>query len=120
VVMAGYMKLLGSEVLDVYPMRVLNLHPALLPSFPGAHGIDDALAYGVKVTGITVHFADEEFDRGPIIAQTAVVVHEDDTDETLAERIHKAEHALFPQVLQWIAEDRLTVEGRRVHIDRSY
>jgi len=116
VVMAGYMKLLGAEVLDAYPMRVLNLHPALLPSFPGAHGIDDALAYGVKVTGITVHFADEEFDRGPIIAQTAVEVREDDTVDTLAERIHAAEHELYPKVLQWIATGRLTIEGRRVHV----
>jgi phosphoribosylglycinamide formyltransferase-1 len=116
VVMAGYMKLLGTEVLDAYPMRVLNLHPALLPSFPGAHGIDDALAYGVKVTGITVHFADEVFDRGPIIAQTAVPIREDDTAETLATRIHEAEHELYPRVLQWIAQDRLTVQGRRVSV----
>ena len=116
VVMAGYMKLLGTEVLDAYPLRVLNLHPALLPSFPGAHGIADALAYGVKVTGITVHFADEVFDQGPIIAQTAVEVHEDDTVDTLAERIHKAEHELYPKVLQWIALNLVSVEGRRVHV----
>lgn len=114
VVMAGYMKLLGSEVLEAYPMRVLNLHPALLPSFPGAHGIEDALDYGVKVTGITVHFADEQFDRGPIIAQKAIEIAEGDTPDTLAERIHAAEHKLYPQVLQWIADDRLTVKGRRV------
>jgi phosphoribosylglycinamide formyltransferase-1 len=116
VVMAGYMKLLGTEVLDAFPMRVLNLHPALLPSFPGAHGIADALAYGVKVTGITVHFADEVFDRGPIIAQTAVEVFEDDTPDTLATRIHTAEHELYPKVLQWIALDKVSVDGRRVHI----
>jgi phosphoribosylglycinamide formyltransferase-1 len=74
VVMAGYMKLLGAEVLDAYPMRVLNIHPALLPSFPGAHGIADAFSYGVKVTGVTVHFASEIFDEGPIIAQGSVPV----------------------------------------------
>ncbi|MCL2492185.1 MAG: phosphoribosylglycinamide formyltransferase [Coriobacteriia bacterium] len=116
VVMAGYMKLLGSEVLEAYPMKVLNLHPALLPSFPGAHGIEDALEHGAKVTGITVHFADEDFDRGPIIAQRAVEVLEGDTPETLAERIHAAEHELYPLTLQWIADDRVTVEGRRVRI----
>ena len=116
VVMAGYMKLLGTQVLDAFPMRVLNLHPALLPSFPGAHGIDDALAYGVKVTGITVHFADEVFDRGPIIAQTAVEVFEDDTRDSLAMRIHDAEHKLYPKVLQWIAEEKVAVKGRRVYV----
>lgn len=116
VVMAGYMRLLGKEVLDAFPLRVLNLHPALLPSFPGAHGIADALAYGVKVTGITVHFADEEFDRGPIIAQMAVEVREDDTEDTLAERIHKVEHELYPHVLSLIAQDRVVVEGRRVRV----
>lgn len=116
VVMAGYMKLLGVEVLDAFPMRVLNLHPALLPSFPGAHGIEDALAYGVKVTGITVHFADEVFDRGPIIAQSAVEVLEDDTPETLAARIHAAEHRLYPHAIQLIAEGRLSFDGRRVRI----
>ena len=114
--MAGHMRLLGKEVLEAFPLRVLNLHPALLPSFPGAQGIADALAYGAKVTGITVHFADEEFDRGPIIAQTAVEVREDDTEDTLAERIHKAEHELYPHVLSLIAQDRVVVEGRRVRV----
>jgi phosphoribosylglycinamide formyltransferase-1 len=116
VVMAGYMKLLGTEVLDAFPMRVLNLHPALLPSFAGAHGIEDALAYGVKVTGITVHFADEVFDRGPIIAQTAIEVFEDDTLETLTARIHAAEHKLYPKALQWIALNKVSVDGRCVHV----
>jgi len=110
------MKLLGSEVLDAYPTRVLNLHPALLPSFVGAHGIEDALEHGVKVTGITVHFADEDFDRGPIIAQRAITIEEDDTADTLATRIHAAEHELYPQVIQWIAADKVSVDGRRVHI----
>lgn len=116
VVMAGYMKLLGTEVLDAFPMRVLNLHPALLPSFPGAHGIADALAYGVKVTGVTVHFADAEFDRGPIIAQQAVEVCEDDTEESLAARIHEAEHRIYPYAIQLIARGRITIEGRRVRV----
>lgn len=116
VVMAGYMKLLGTEVLNAFPQRVVNLHPALLPSFPGAHGIADALDYGVKVTGVTVHFADEVFDRGAIIAQEAVVVREDDTQDSLAERIHEVEHRLYPAALQLIAENRVHISGRKVHI----
>ncbi len=116
VVMAGYMRLLGKEVLDAFPMRVVNIHPALLPSFPGAHGISDAFDYGVKVTGVTVHFADEVFDRGPIIAQEAVTIAEDDTLETLEAKIHEVEHRLYPATIQLIAEGRVTVEGRRVRI----
>jgi phosphoribosylglycinamide formyltransferase-1 len=116
VVMAGYMKLLGVEVLDAYPMRVVNLHPALLPSFPGAHGIRDAFDHGVKVTGVTVHFASEVFDEGPIIAQEPVPIAEDDTVETLEARIHGVEHRLYPSALAAIAEGRVSVEGRRVHV----
>jgi len=116
VVMAGYMRLLGKEVLDAYPMKVVNLHPALLPSFPGAHGISDAFDYGVKVTGITVHYASEVFDEGPIIAQEVVRIDEDDTVETLEERIHQAEHRLLPAALQLIAQGRVRIEGRRVRI----
>jgi phosphoribosylglycinamide formyltransferase-1 len=116
VVMAGYMKLLGAEVLDAYPMRVLNIHPALLPSFPGAHGIRDAFEYGVKTTGVTVHFASEAFDEGPIVAQEAVPVLEDDTVDTLEARIHDVEHRLYPVALAAIAEGRVSVEGRRVRV----
>lgn len=116
VVMAGYMKLLGTEVLDAFPQRVVNLHPALLPSFPGAHGIADALDYGVKVTGVTVHFADEVFDRGAIIAQEAVVVREDDTADSLAERIHAVEHRIYPAALQVLAQGQFEIVGRRVLI----
>lgn len=116
VVMAGYMRLLGKEVLDAFPMRVVNLHPALLPSFPGAHGIRDAFEHGVKVTGVTVHFADEVFDRGPIIAQEPVRIEEDDTLESLEARIHEVEHRLYPAAIQLIAQGRVNVEGRRVRI----
>jgi phosphoribosylglycinamide formyltransferase-1 len=116
VVMAGYMRLLGKEVLDAYPNRVMNIHPALLPSFPGAHGIRDALNYGVKVTGVTVHFANEEFDAGPIILQEAVEVAEDDTEETLAEKIHRVEHNLYPQAIRLFIEGKLRIEGRKVKI----
>jgi len=116
VVMAGYMKLLGKAVLDAYPNRVLNLHPALLPSFPGANGIGDAFDYGVKVTGITVHFASEVFDEGPIIAQEVVRIDEGDTIESLEAKIHEAEHALYPAVIQLISEGRVSVQGRKTRI----
>jgi phosphoribosylglycinamide formyltransferase-1 len=116
VVMAGYMKLLGKAVLDAFPNRVLNLHPALLPSFPGANGIGDAFAYGVKVTGITVHFANEIFDEGPIIAQEVVRIAEDDTVESLEAKVHEAEHRLYPAVIQLISEGRVSVDGRKVRI----
>jgi len=116
VVMAGYMKLLGAAVLEAYPMRVVNIHPALLPSFAGAHGIRDAFAHGVKVTGVTVHFANEIFDEGPIIAQEAVPVLEDDTIDTLEARIHEVEHRLLPAALAAIADGRVAVEGRRVRV----
>ncbi len=117
VVMAGYMRKVTSVLLDAFPDRVLNLHPALLPSFKGAHAIADAWEAGVKVTGVTVHLANEDYDKGPIIAQEAVAVREDDTVDTLEARIHEVEHELYPRVLGWIAEGRMTLdEGRRVHI----
>lgn len=116
VVMAGYMRLLGKNVLEAYPQAVVNIHPALLPSFPGASGIHDAFDYGVKVTGVTVHFASEVFDEGPIIAQEAVVVAEDDTLDTLEAKIHEVEHRIYPRALQLIAEGRVSVEGRKVRI----
>jgi len=116
VVMAGYMRLLGREVLNNFPNRVLNIHPALLPSFAGASGIHDAWDYGVKVTGVTVHFADEEFDQGPVIAQEPVRIEEDDTVETLEAKIHAVEHELYPRVLQWLAEGRIELEGRKARV----
>jgi len=116
VVMAGYMRLLGKEVLDFFPNRVLNLHPALLPSFPGADGIKDAFEAGVKVTGVTVHFANENFDEGPIIAQEPVIIAEDDTIQTLEAKIHEVEHRIYPKVLQLVATDRIEIVGRKVRI----
>ena len=109
VVMAGYMRMVTSVLLDAFPNRILNLHPALLPSFKGAHAIQDAFDAGVKVTGVTVHFANEEYDKGPIIAQRAVTVRETDTVESLEERIHDVEHEIYPQALGWIADGRLEV-----------
>ena len=117
VVMAGYMRKVTPVLLDAFPDRVLNLHPALLPSFKGAHAIQDAFDAGVKVTGITVHFANEDYDKGPIVAQRAVEVREDDTLDDLEARIHKVEHVLYPEVLRLVAEGRVTVgEDRKVHI----
>lgn len=113
VVMAGYMRKVTEEILDAYPDKVVNLHPALLPSFVGAHAISDAFEAGVKVTGVTVHFANKEYDRGPIIAQRAVAVEEDDTLDTLEARIHEAEHELLPAVVQLIAEGRVEVRSNR-------
>lgn len=117
VAMAGYMRKLTPVMLDAFPDRVLNLHPALLPSFKGAHAIRDAYEAGVKVTGVTVHFANEDYDKGPIVAQRAVEVREDDTLDTLEERIHAAEHVLYPEVLRLLAEGRVSVgEDRKVHL----
>ena len=117
VVMAGYMRKVTPVLLDAFPDRVLNLHPALLPSFKGAHAIQDAFDAGVKVTGITVHFANEDYDKGPIVAQRAVEVREDDTLDDLEAHIHEVEHVLYPEVLRLVAEGRVTVgEDRKVHI----
>ena len=117
VVMAGYMRMVTPVMLDAFPNRVLNLHPALLPSFKGAHAIADAFAAGVKVTGVTVHFANEDYDKGPIVAQEPVRVAEDDTLESLEARIHEVEHELYPRALGWIAAGRVSVDGEgKVHV----
>ncbi len=118
VVMAGYMRMVTAEVLDAFPDRVVNLHPALLPSFKGAHAIQDAFDFGVKVTGVTVHFANADYDKGPIIAQRAVEVREGDTVEALEARIHAVEHELYPHVVQLLAEGRVSVDAatRKVRI----
>lgn len=116
VAMAGYMRLLGAEVLDAFTERVVNIHPALLPMFPGPAGIRDAFEYGVKITGVTVHFANEKFDDGPIIAQEAVEVLPGDSLASLEERIHEIEHRLYPRVLQWLVTGRVTIDGRKTRI----
>ena len=120
VVMAGYMRMVHAPILASYPNRVVNLHPALLPSFKGAHAIQDAFDKGVKVTGVTVHFANEDYDCGPIIAQRALTVEEGwDVDE-LEEHIHEIEHDLYPETLQLIAEGRVEVlEDGRVRISEA-
>ena len=110
VVMAGYMRKVTSVMLDAFPNRVLNLHPALLPSFKGAHAIADAFNAGVKVTGVTVHFANADYDKGPIVAQRAITVAENDTLDTLEAKIHDVEHVLYPEVIGLIAEGRVAVD----------
>jgi phosphoribosylglycinamide formyltransferase-1 len=116
-VSAGYLRVLGKKILDVYEGRWLNVHPALLPSFPGMHGVRDALAYGVRVTGVTVHLVDEGTDTGPIVLQEAVAVAPDDDWDSLEARIHEVEHRLLPRALRALLEGRIVAEGRRVRVE---
>ena len=115
-VSAGYMRLLGKPVLDVFGGRWLNIHPALLPSFPGMHGVRDALAHGVKVTGVTVFLVDEGVDTGPIVSQEVVEVLPEDDWDSLEERIHAAEHRQLPAAVRALIEGRLDVTGRHVRL----
>ncbi|MDK2891877.1 phosphoribosylglycinamide formyltransferase [Methanohalophilus sp.] len=112
--LAGYMRLLGSNIVRHFKNRIINIHPALLPSFKGLHAQKQALEYGVKVAGCTVHFVDEEMDSGPIILQKCVPVFDDDTEDSLAERILKEEHQIFPEAVKLFAEGRLNIKGRIV------
>jgi len=114
VVLAGYMRIVGPTLLCAFEGRMINLHPSLLPAFMGKDAIGQALEYGVKLTGATVHFVDAGLDTGPIIKQVPVAVEQDDTHETLAARIHSVEHELLTEVLQDIADKKLFVEGRKV------
>ena len=116
VVLAGYMRLLGHELLERYRGRVINIHPALLPSFPGTHGYEDAWAYGVKVSGCTVHFVDEGCDTGPIILQAVNPIQPDDTLETFKQRGLAIEHKALPEAIRLYCTGRLRIEGRRVII----
>ncbi len=117
VVLAGFMRILTSSLVKHYKGRIMNIHPALLPSFKGRHGIKEALDYGVKITGVTVHFVDEGVDTGPIILQEAVRVEDEDDEETLASRIHALEHRLYPEAIRLFVEGRLKIEGRKVRIE---
>ena len=113
VVLAGYMRLLSSHFIRQYPNKIINIHPALLPSFKGIHAIRDAFEYGVKVTGVTVHFVSEEMDAGAIIAQEVVKIGPKDTEKTLAKKIHKMEHKIYPQIIDLFSRQKLQVKGRR-------
>ncbi len=116
IVLAGYMRILTPVFLQAFEGKVINVHPAILPSFVGAHGAADACAYGVKLSGCTVHFVNEEVDGGAIIAQAVVPVLANDDAQLLQKRIQKLEHRLFPQVIQWFAEKRIEIHGRHVRL----
>lgn len=116
VCLAGFMRIIGNTLLAAFPNRIINIHPALLPSFPGLEAQRQAFDYGVKVSGATVHFVDEQTDHGPIICQTAVAVDEADTVDTLKARILEQEHIIYPRAIQLIAEGKVRMDGRRVVI----
>ena len=116
VVLAGFMRVLTSFFVRHFPHRIMNIHPALLPSFPGTPGIQQAFDYGVRVTGVTVHFIDEGTDTGPIILQETVPIRSEDSLESLEERVHAVEHKIYPQAIQLFAEERLEIQGRKVLI----
>jgi len=116
VVMAGFMRIITSVLINAYPAKVMNIHPAILPSFPGMHAQRQAVDYGVKFSGCTVHFVDHGVDSGPIIIQAVVPVLDDDTEETLSARILKEEHRIYPQAIQFFASGRIHINNRKVMI----
>jgi len=116
VILAGFMRIVGKPLIDAFPFRIMNIHPALLPAFPGLHAQKQAVNYGVKISGCTVHFVDECMDTGPIIIQAAVPVYHDDTEETLSQRILEQEHKIYPEAIRLYSEGRLEVKGRIVNI----
>ncbi len=119
IVSAGYMRVLGASVLDAYAGRWLNVHPSLLPAFPGMHGVRDALAYGAKVTGVTVFLVDAGVDTGPVVLQEAIPIRDDDDWESLEARVHEVEHRLLPAAIRALLRGGLRVEGRSVTIDEG-
>jgi phosphoribosylglycinamide formyltransferase-1 len=116
VILAGFMRVVGRALIREFQNRIMNIHPALLPSFPGLHGQKQASDYGVKISGCTVHFVDEGVDTGPIIIQAAVPAYEDDTEDSLAERILKQEHRIFPMAVKLFSEGKIEVRERKVSI----
>jgi phosphoribosylglycinamide formyltransferase-1 len=116
VVLAGYMLILGKPLLSAFKNKIINIHPALIPSFPGLHAQKQAVDFGVRVSGCTVHFVDESLDAGPIILQSAVPVLQNDSEGSLSERILKEEHRILPEAVRLFSEGRLKLEGRRVRI----
>jgi phosphoribosylglycinamide formyltransferase-1 len=115
--LAGFMRLISVEFVKEYPLRILNIHPALLPSFPGLHAQKQAIEYGVKISGCTVHFVDEGLDSGPIVLQQAVEVMDSDTEEELSARILRKEHELYPEAVRLFAEGKIKIVGRRVFVE---
>lgn len=119
VVLAGFMRIISKVMLDAFPMRIINIHPSLLPSFPGLDVQKKALDFGVKFSGCTIHFVDDGLDSGPIIIQAAVPVNDNDTVEDLKKRILAEEHRIYPQAIELFAEGRLEIKGRRVFVKHS-
>ncbi len=116
IVLAGFMRIISPVLTSRFPYKILNIHPALLPSFKGTHAILDAFNYGVKTTGVTVHFVDEKLDHGPIILQGALKIKDTDTPESLEAKIHKLEHKLYPEAIRLLTEGRFKIEARRVRV----
>ncbi len=114
--LAGFMRILSTDFIKEYKDRILNIHPALLPSFKGARAVKDALACGVKITGATVHFVTEELDNGPIIIQGAIKISPEDTEESLLEKVHSQEHEIYPRAIDLFCRDKLKITGRKVKI----
>ena len=114
--LAGYMRLLLPSFINKYKNRILNIHPALLPSFKGMHAIKDALSYGVKQTGVTVHFVNEDMDTGPIVLQESIIIEDSDTEKRLTAKIHELEHRLYPKCIKLFIEGKVKIEGRTVRI----
>ena len=114
--LAGFMRVLSPAFVRQFPRRILNIHPALLPAFPGAHAVRDALAWGAKVTGVTVHLVDEEVDHGPIVLQEAVAIRPGETESSLLARVHRVEHRLYPRAIQSLLAGRLRLRGRSATI----
>lgn len=118
IVMAGYMRLITGVLVEPFYGRLINIHPSLLPSFPGVNAIGQALEHGVKLTGVTVHFVDGGMDTGPIIAQRAIAVENGDTEDTIAKRVHGIEHELYTEVIGWIREGKVKLNGRKVEVNK--
>jgi phosphoribosylglycinamide formyltransferase-1 len=119
VILAGFMRVVKRPLIEAFPMKIMNIHPALLPSFPGLHGQQQAVDYGVKISGCTVHFVDEGVDTGPVIIQVAVPVNDHDTEDSLSDRILKYEHKIFPYAIKLFAEGRIRVDGRTVKVEKK-
>ncbi len=117
IVLAGYMRIVSTVILDAYPNKIINIHPALLPSFPGLHGQRQTVEYGAKVSGCTVHFVDAGVDTGPIILQAVVPVLDDDDEDSLSSRILEYEHQLYPRALELVSSGKVRIDGRRVFVD---
>ncbi|HDZ77538.1 MAG TPA: phosphoribosylglycinamide formyltransferase [Candidatus Omnitrophica bacterium] len=116
IVLAGFMRILGPDLINGFHNKIINIHPALLPSFKGAHAIADAFDYGVKITGVTVHFVDSQIDCGPIILQKEIEIKETETPQSLEKKIHKTEHKIYPEAINLILQGRVKIEGRKVKI----